>query len=324
VRGRGTWLVVAIGALALGAGEGQAAVSCGKTITKNVKLKKDLLACPGDGLVAGAANITIDLNGHRIDGQDLTGTSGVYVSGSYVNVVIKGAGRITDFDLGVELRGDNGRVKRITPKSNTRGIEVNEADDAKVRNNAVQNSAAYGISLAHAEDVEISGNEITGPNANIFSSAGLSVNAGDTHDAVIEENVVRGGPEGDWGMLINGDAEGTKVKANEFRGSSQHGIEVYDGAANTLVKKNKAIGNTFDGIVVSASAGSGTSVLGNTARDNDSDGIYIGLGGVEVGDNTANDNGAWGINAVPGVIDLGGNKAKGNGQAAECTGVTCN
>jgi hypothetical protein len=24
------------------------------------------------------------------------------------------------------------------------------------------------------------------------------------------------------------------------------------------------------------------------------------------------------------VIDLGGNKAKGNGQAAECTGVTCN
>jgi parallel beta-helix repeat protein len=50
---------------ALGA---KAKVHCGDTITKDTKLHRNLVGCPGDGLVVGAANVTIDLNGHRITG----------------------------------------------------------------------------------------------------------------------------------------------------------------------------------------------------------------------------------------------------------------
>jgi len=40
-------------------------------ITTDTKLANDLTACPGDGIVIGADNITLDLNGHMIDGDGL-------------------------------------------------------------------------------------------------------------------------------------------------------------------------------------------------------------------------------------------------------------
>ena len=68
----------AIAALTLAgalAGTGSAAansppstVKCGDTLTRSVKLTADLTDCPADGLVIGAAGITVDLNGHTIDG----------------------------------------------------------------------------------------------------------------------------------------------------------------------------------------------------------------------------------------------------------------
>ena len=72
-RGRALIPVAAIVAALAMAGGAQAhsttgAVSCGATITRDTTLKADLTNCPGDGLVIGADNITLDLNGHTIDG----------------------------------------------------------------------------------------------------------------------------------------------------------------------------------------------------------------------------------------------------------------
>src|SRR2546425_4568987 len=54
-------------------------VSCGDTITQDTKLNSDLVNCPGDGVVIGADNITLDLNGHTIDG-DVASTTGLGVA----------------------------------------------------------------------------------------------------------------------------------------------------------------------------------------------------------------------------------------------------
>src|ERR671931_1400785 len=43
--------------------------SCGETITVSTKLVADLVNCPNNGIVIGADNITLDLNGHVIDGD---------------------------------------------------------------------------------------------------------------------------------------------------------------------------------------------------------------------------------------------------------------
>jgi hypothetical protein len=53
-------------------GSGQARannVSCGATITTDTKLDSDLINCPSNGIVIGADNITLDLNGHTIGGD---------------------------------------------------------------------------------------------------------------------------------------------------------------------------------------------------------------------------------------------------------------
>ena len=45
-------------------------VSCGDTITRDTTLRHDLTDCVGNGLVIGADNIKLDLNGHTLDGND--------------------------------------------------------------------------------------------------------------------------------------------------------------------------------------------------------------------------------------------------------------
>ena len=62
-------------------------MTCGATITSDVRLDTDLINCPGNGLVIGASGITIDLRGHTIDG---TGDGfGIENPGGYDDVAIR-------------------------------------------------------------------------------------------------------------------------------------------------------------------------------------------------------------------------------------------
>ena len=64
-------LAVALSA-AVGSASGRALPlepSCGATITVDTTLHKDLVNCPNNGIVIGADNVTLDLNGHVIDGD---------------------------------------------------------------------------------------------------------------------------------------------------------------------------------------------------------------------------------------------------------------
>ena len=57
--------------LAVPGGEAIAShVSCGDTITADTTLDSDLVDCPNNGIVIGADDIILDLNGHTIDGDN--------------------------------------------------------------------------------------------------------------------------------------------------------------------------------------------------------------------------------------------------------------
>ncbi|MGZ8648724.1 MAG: hypothetical protein ACXW08_08870, partial [Solirubrobacteraceae bacterium] len=85
-------------------------LQCGQTVTHSVKLKADLTDCPGNGLVIGANDVTVDLNGHTIDGvplrsgcdfsEDEDERSGVANHGGYDRMVIED-GTIQQFDTAV-------------------------------------------------------------------------------------------------------------------------------------------------------------------------------------------------------------------------------
>jgi hypothetical protein len=102
---------------------GQAApvtVHCGQTISTDTTVANDLTNCPGDGLLIRAANVTLDLNGHTIDGDgpvagEGDGDIGI-VNGFSLNagdhpavpgVTVKN-GTIRDFEVSVGFAVPNG------------------------------------------------------------------------------------------------------------------------------------------------------------------------------------------------------------------------
>src|SRR3989338_10998076 len=76
------------------------AVGCGDTITEDTVLTEDLLNCSGNGIIIGADNITLDCNGHRIDGNG--DFNGISVSNNVNGVTIKNC-NIQEFGYGIYL-----------------------------------------------------------------------------------------------------------------------------------------------------------------------------------------------------------------------------
>ncbi|HEV2950733.1 MAG TPA: right-handed parallel beta-helix repeat-containing protein, partial [Actinomycetota bacterium] len=82
-------------------------VFCGQVLTRSTKLTNDLSDCLYDGIIVGASGITIDLNGHIVDGKGLG--AGIRNDG-FDNVTIRG-GTIFEYDYGVMLnQGTTGNI----------------------------------------------------------------------------------------------------------------------------------------------------------------------------------------------------------------------
>jgi parallel beta-helix repeat protein len=97
-------------------------IRCGQVITEDTKLENDLLDCPGNGLVIGADDITLDLNGHTIDGlrraepcePDCLHGRGIDNTGGYDDLRVVN-GTVTDFERGVILvRATNNHLSRLS------------------------------------------------------------------------------------------------------------------------------------------------------------------------------------------------------------------
>ncbi|HVL99787.1 MAG TPA: hypothetical protein VM324_10900, partial [Egibacteraceae bacterium] len=89
-------------------------VQCGDVITQNVTLDANLGPCPGHGLIIGANNVTVNLNGFAIIGDPAARPSGELVQGSRdrAGVLFRQVtgsmvmnGEVRGFDAGVAIMG---------------------------------------------------------------------------------------------------------------------------------------------------------------------------------------------------------------------------
>src|SRR4051794_19728420 len=72
--GAGVLLTVAMAVGGMSPASG-ATLDCGDVLTTDTVLQADLLGCPGNGLVVGADDVTLNLNGHTISGDGLPDSS---------------------------------------------------------------------------------------------------------------------------------------------------------------------------------------------------------------------------------------------------------
>ena len=101
--------------------------SCGQVITQNVILTSNLNCAESDGLIVGASDIVVDLNGHTISGPDVDSdtktSSKVGIMIPNMNNVVVQDGTIEGFQAGILMTGSqNVEVKGIVAKNNQIGL----------------------------------------------------------------------------------------------------------------------------------------------------------------------------------------------------------
>ena len=262
-------------------------VSCGTVVTTSITLGSDLGPCPGDALIVGADNITIDLNGHVISG---TG-SGAGVRAAQRSGVAVTHGAIQGFHTGVVYdESTNSTVSKLVLRDNVRGVNLAGSDGNVVEKNTIANSGLDAIRLGLSVDNVISKNTLSG---NVFGIGVADFSTGN----LVEKNVVR--DTRGFGIAVFSDSDSNRLEKNDVQRTSQG-----------------------DGINVSSDSDL-TSILKNIAHLNGDDGIDTDNPQTTITGNVANGNGDLGLEAVPGTTDGGGNLASGNGNPAQCIGVSC-
>ena len=279
---------------------------CGDTITADTRLDGDLVDCPNNGIVIGADDITLDLNGHRIDGDGTPAAgcnprkepcdNGVFNDGHDGVTVERGS--LRDFAIGVFVVGArNDRVLDVSSKQNEffgftfsnaarglirdssgsdniapegDGMGVFGSHDLRIVDNTFRNNPGPGIHLADSPDNLLRGNRFS------HSSPGILMEA--------DRNRVRRNrfDRNDGGIIVSGRRN--VIERNRlFRDG--HGIGIEKGRRN-LVARNLVINPRGRGISLGLDFGDGTSIGGvdnivrrNEVRGSAGDAFLVNAGG---------------------------------------------
>lgn len=275
-------------------------VSCGDTISQNVKLDSDLVNCPGDGVSIGADNITLDLAGHTIggdgardfcdagvaNGEDLDSCLQSGRSG-YAGVTIKN-GAVTGFGSGVELRGAVGNVVRdLSASGNRTGINLIDAVESRVRKNTLSGNG-LGMFVSNEGTPDRNGSNRLTRNLVLRNGSGVVVEGSDGNrisDNSAIDNLDEGiGLDGSRGNRIDSNAisgscnaimlhhaSENRVARNLLTGNRCAGIEATDGDHDNRFEQNVISRNGGDGIVAEGSQ----RIVGNTTFENGASGITV-------------------------------------------------
>ena len=210
-------------------------VSCGESVTASVTLNGDL-QCSGNGLLITKASVTLNLNGHTIQGGGGNNSAGVRLE---ANSDIVENGVITGFHIGVDIvpAGDgtpapvSDTVTKIRATYNQFGMQ-DVGSKSKITANITYANSVDGI-YETGTGATISGNRVTS--------------------------------NGMYGILVS-DSQGALVTGNEADSNGINGIWTADSRATTLTS-NIANFNVDDGMV--SSDHDTIDGGGNLARGND-------------------------------------------------------
>jgi Right handed beta helix region len=292
----GTLLVVALFALppirwtaSAATSPAVASLSCGAIITESVKLTKDLLNCPVDGLVVGANGITIDLNGHRITGTffDLPDDDydlnrcycGINDTAGFHHITL-GGGVIKGFLQGAEFQDAHDIVVHdlISRGHWSNALRFFKVADVLVTDSQFSKSFR-GVSLVFDAEAQRYNRRVTVRSSSFDDIEHAGIALFGTYDSVVRENAFA-------------------------LGGGEMGIEVANSSRN-LMTQNRVRGWTADGVLLSACLcfdarpTERNSVIENDLRDGSS-GIEL----VEVDGGVVRDNLVSG-NTTTGTSDSG-------------------
>ena len=259
-------------------------VHCGQTITQSTLVGNDLIGCMGEGLIIGAPDIVLDLNGHTVrsgmivePGEEDGLLAGIRNSG-HRNVVIRN-GTVQNYGYGVLLTSGTtfNLVQGMTLDANMlAGIELNDADDGRngneIRGNTLTSNGEGAINLFNdSENSVIADNMLDG-------NAGVAFHLVEARGHRIEGNVVSGVPidpllDSDGGALLEGSSDNVII-GNSFSDSGDAGIDLFAGSHRNRIEGNTLVRTGDAGVRVEDS--DRNQVIGNTAHQASDAGVVAG------------------------------------------------
>jgi parallel beta-helix repeat protein len=264
-------------------------VSCGDTITTDTTLDSNLLNCPADGIVIGADDITLDRNGHTVDGDgvDVEPDLGIDNTAGHDGVTIRG-GSIREFVEGVVIEGGRDNLVRdlstshqkhagvvvfessdVTVEMNTSfanvaGIVISRVSRVRVAHNSVSDSEFGGIPVYESDHVRVARNSVSGSGESgiyVFDSDHNRVRSNrtiDNHDGIQLE-----------------DSDHNRVGRNRTARNEAAGVFVQNSDRNVL-RRNEANRNRRGGILTIE--GSSRNVIARNRVSRGGDGIDVEFG----------------------------------------------
>jgi parallel beta-helix repeat protein len=211
-------------------------VRCGDTITRDTKLKNDLRNCPSNGVVIGADDITLDLNGHTIDGDGVVGCEELYAcdfgvdnSAGHRGVAIKD-GSIREFATAVVVIGANhNRLRGLSSSHNILGgVLLIESPGARIERNSI---SANGLTTDQAGLIVFDSNEIRIERNSVLDNGDIGMFLVGVSDSRVKGNSVSGNPETGIGL----DGNGNEVSRNRV---SQNGEGITVGGDGNTISRN--------------------------------------------------------------------------------------
>ena len=271
-------ILVLAGVVALSGAEGadQGQPNCGDTITTDTTLHHNLSNCPNNGIIIGADDVTLNLNGHTIDGD---GTPAA------------GCDPVKEFcDTGVvSFRQDAVTVMHGSMHQFEAGVNFGEVRHASLLGISASRNQVVGIQFFGSSRLLVrncSGNRTTaadeGAGIGVFDSRHVRIlNSSFRHNAhvgikpvgstngVIKRNLVA--HSGDEGLLMEGGA-GFQIRHNRLVRNGA-GITLGPGSHNVIARNRVSRGR--DGIRIEK--GHDNLVAKNVVTDTRRAGIRLGI-----------------------------------------------
>jgi large repetitive protein len=272
------WVALALAVVGVTAGLAgcHGGVHCGDTITTDITLTDNLFDCPGDGLVIGADDVTINLNGFLIDGDGSQPPANFGSGSAGIRDQDHIGGTIKEFDNGVSFLGTtSSTISDLVITDTANGVRLVVGGGHQVRRNDVVSSDSGGDAyvLVHSH-----GNRIES-NRNQFNEFGSGLVLNTSHFNSVIGNSLTG--NGDDNIALR-NANLNLIERNDATNSNGSGIGLQGGQQNQLLsnltdseasgialfkgRQNFLSGNDLgDGLLVAGS--DVTQVQRNTGRD---------------------------------------------------------
>jgi Right handed beta helix region len=269
-----------IASTAGGAGPAEAShVECGDEITSDTTLDSDLLDCESNGIVIGADDITLDLDGHLIDGdaaEDMTCAKeefcdvGIVIDG-HDGVTVKG-GTVREFGVGAIVgKGSGSSFDHVRTTRNTfSGVVLFKTEGTTFRHHLFR---ANGLETDQAGLTAIKTSKLRVARSEIRDNGDIGIYGEDSARSKIAENEIAGNPEA--GVLMDGGPRNRFVR-NRVTGN---GEGIVAAGTRSTIKDNFVArgvdGEESTGMGISVEAGSGHRIIGNRVEDVDGPGIRV-------------------------------------------------